>query len=79
MSQILPPGTKIELHSVKGYDAAFFGFYHVAFLADDGLYYFDSDDKKSIEEALFFYDEHIANMAMYPYVQKGETTYLKGT
>ena len=78
MSYYYPLGTKIDLTTIPGYSAAYFGFYHVAFLADDGQYYLDEQDRESILEALYFYDEHIRHMENYPYLRGDTTTYLNG-
>ncbi len=79
MSIFFPQGAKIELNTVCGYDAAYFGFYHVAFLADDGLFYLDEAEKESLTMALSFYRDRIKTMDFYPYLGNGKVQYIKGS
>ena len=72
-------GGECSLPQVDGYNLAFFGFYRMGFLADDGLVYLDESDRESLKEALFFYDEYIRHLDRYPYInQLGITKYMPG-
>lgn len=79
MSIFFPQGTKIELNTVCGYSGAYFGFYRVAFLADDGLFYLDEGEKESLAMALAFYRDRISRMPSYPYLTKNKAEYVPGS
>lgn len=67
MSDLFDSNEVLPLNDVPGYKGAYFGFLHVAFLADDGLFYLDEEDRKPIAITEDLYKKRLSRVPSFPY------------
>jgi hypothetical protein len=70
---------KLSISSKLDYSKASFGYFHVAFLDNHDDAYLPLEDKESIKEALYFYDEKIKKRENYPIYVDGKFVMVEPT